>query len=44
MRQMRKFDLKPDHGVADFPKHIPYSSEKKAFHIQTGRDSFEGWH
>jgi len=31
------------HGlIGDFPKHVPYSSEKKGFYSKTGRDAFEG--
>lgn len=31
------------HGlIGDFPKHVPYASEKKGFFTKTGRDSFEG--
>lgn len=37
------FEIHPaiDH-ISDFPRHIPYSSEKKAFLEKTGRESFEG--
>jgi hypothetical protein len=28
--------------IGDFPKHVPYASEKKGFFAKTGRDSFEG--
>ena len=31
------------HGlIGDFPKHVPYASEKKGFYSKTGRDAFEG--
>lgn len=37
------FDIHPPVGhIADYPRHIPYSSEKKAFLEKTGRESFEG--
>ena len=28
--------------IGDFPKHVPYASEKKGFFSKTGRDAFEG--
>jgi hypothetical protein len=37
------FDIHPTVGhIGEFPRHIPYSSEKKAFLEKTGRESFEG--
>ncbi|EPS33126.1 hypothetical protein PDE_08088 [Penicillium oxalicum 114-2] len=36
----RKANLTPFGNIADFPRHIPYSSEKKTFWEKTGRDSF----
>ncbi|KAJ5174227.1 uncharacterized protein N7482_000104 [Penicillium canariense] len=36
----RKADLKPFGNIAEFPRHIPYQSDKKSFHEKTGRDSF----
>ena len=27
--------------ISDYPKHIPYTSDKKDFHNKTGRDAFE---
>jgi hypothetical protein len=27
-------------NIADFPRHIPYQSDKKSFRERTGRDSF----
>lgn len=27
--------------IRDYPKHIPYTSDKKDFHNKTGRDAFE---
>lgn len=31
-----------DGRIADFPRHIPYSSEKKGFLNKTGRDALDG--
>lgn len=28
--------------IAEYPRHIPYNSEKKTFQEKTGRESFEG--
>ena len=36
------FDIYPKTDIGGYPRHIPYTSEKKEFQIQTGRDSFEG--
>lgn len=37
------FEIHPTIGnIAKFPRHIPYSSEKKGFLEKTGRESFEG--
>lgn len=38
----RKADLKPFGNIADYPRHIPYQSDKKSFYGKTGRDSFHG--
>jgi hypothetical protein len=38
----QQYELHPKGHIADFPRHIPYSSEKKSFWEKTGRDSFEG--
>lgn len=32
----------PNDKIRDFPKHIPYTSEKKGFFDKTGREAFEG--
>ena len=32
----------PVEEIADYPRHIPYSSEKKSLMEKTGRESFEG--
>jgi hypothetical protein len=38
-----KFSIYPRvEDIADFPRHIPYSSEKKSLMEKTGRESFEG--
>jgi hypothetical protein len=39
-----KFELFPmgDKKISDFPRHVPYNSEKKSFLEKTGRDCFEG--
>lgn len=40
---MSKFNVFPDIGtITNFPRHIPYSSDKKGFLQKTGRDAFEG--
>ncbi|KAF7715175.1 Uncharacterized protein PECH_006083 [Penicillium ucsense] len=36
----RKAKLTPYGNIADYPRHIPYQSEKKTFLTQTGRDCF----
>ena len=38
----RDFRLHPTENIADFPRHIPYQSDKKSFQEKTGRDSFHG--
>lgn len=37
-----KFKLEPKERIGDYPRHIPYSSDKKSFQKKTGRDAFEG--
>lgn len=40
-----KFSIYPPvEEIADYPRHIPYSSEKKSLMEKTGRESFEGMH
>lgn len=34
--------LHPMGKIVDYPRHIPYQSEKKSFSGKTGRDSFHG--
>lgn len=46
-RQQRRFNVSPNgrgnNGfIADYQRHIPYSSEKKTFYGKTNRDAFEG--
>lgn len=36
--------LHPMGRIADYPRHIPYQSDKKTFQEKTGRDSFHGKH
>lgn len=38
----KKFKIFPMGNIADFPRQIPYQSEKKDFQEKTGRDSFHG--
>lgn len=33
--------IEGDGLISDYPKHIPYMSDKKDFHNKTGRDAFE---
>ncbi|KAF9892037.1 hypothetical protein FE257_002443 [Aspergillus nanangensis] len=40
-RRHREFQLYPMGNIADFPRHIPYNSDKKSFQEKTGRESFE---
>lgn len=40
-QELQKFDVYPSEDIMEYPKHIPYTSEKKGFQLQTGRDSFE---
>lgn len=40
--QHQQFEVYPMGEIADYPRHIPYNSEKKAFLEKTGRDSLEG--
>lgn len=37
-----QFKLYPMGNIQDFPRHIPYNSDKKSFMEKTGRGSFEG--
>ncbi|KOC17830.1 hypothetical protein AFLA70_19g004420 [Aspergillus flavus AF70] len=37
----RQFQLHPMGDIAEYPRHIPYNSDKKSFSEKTGRESFE---
>lgn len=37
-----KFEIHPMGSISEYPRHIPYNSEKKSFLEKTGRESFEG--
>ncbi|KAL4746805.1 hypothetical protein BDW72DRAFT_28371 [Aspergillus terricola var. indicus] len=39
--QHREFRIHPLGNIADYPRHIPYNSDKKSFQERTGRESFE---
>ncbi|KAJ5884687.1 APSES transcription factor Xbp1 [Penicillium taxi] len=36
----QKWNLYPMYQIADYPRQIPYASDKKSFQERTGRDSF----
>ena len=38
----QQFEIHPMGRIAEYPRHIPYNSEKKSFLDKTGRESFEG--
>lgn len=38
----KEFQLHPMGKIAQYPRHIPYQSDKKSFQEKTGRDSFHG--
>lgn len=38
----QQYEIHPMGRIAEFPRHIPYNSEKKTFLDKTGRESFEG--
>jgi hypothetical protein len=40
--QHRMFNIHPMGYISEYPRHIPYSSEKKTLMDKTGRESFEG--
>ncbi|KAJ5639027.1 uncharacterized protein N7484_006889 [Penicillium longicatenatum] len=44
LRIHREFKLHPLGNIADYPRHIPYNSQKKDFYEKTGRDSFNAFH
>ncbi|KAE8132764.1 hypothetical protein BDV38DRAFT_296670 [Aspergillus pseudotamarii] len=39
----RDFQLHPMGDIVEYPRHIPYNSDKKSFQEKTGRESFEGY-
>ena len=41
-KHLKDFKIFPSTGISAYPRHIPYSSDKKDFLMKTGRDSFEG--
>jgi hypothetical protein len=41
-QQHKTFRIFPKGCIADFPRHIPYNSDKIDFLAKTGRDAFEG--
>lgn len=38
----KEFKLHPMGNIEDYPRHIPYNSDKKSFMEKTGRGCFEG--
>lgn len=42
LKEVMKFHVYPLGRITDYPRHIPYNSEKKTFLEKTGRESFEG--
>ena len=42
LRLHREFQIHPMADIAQFPRHIPYNSDKKSFQEKTGRGGFEG--
>ncbi|PLN86423.1 hypothetical protein BDW42DRAFT_190013 [Aspergillus taichungensis] len=41
LRLHREFQIHPMADIAEFPRHIPYNSDKKSFQEKTGRGGFE---
>jgi hypothetical protein len=44
-KEHEKFELFPmgdEEKISNFPRHVPYNSEKKSFLEKTGRECFEG--
>lgn len=43
-KEHERFELFPmgEEKISDFPRHVPYNSEKKSFLEKTGRECFEG--
>ncbi len=42
IHEIEKYHVYPLGSIRDFPRHIPYNSDKKSFLEKTGRESFEG--
>ena len=42
MAEYQKFEVKSVGQISEFPKRIPYNSDKKSFQQKTGRAGFEG--
>ncbi|KAL5355065.1 hypothetical protein BJX96DRAFT_170315 [Aspergillus floccosus] len=40
-KRHREFQLYPMGNISEYPRHIPYNSDKKTFQEKTGRESFE---
>ncbi len=40
--EYNKYEVRPVGQISDYPKRIPYNSDKKTFQQKTGRDGFEG--
>lgn len=38
----QQFEVTPFGEIADYPRHIPYNSEKKRFQEKTGREHLNG--
>ncbi|KAL9098750.1 MAG: hypothetical protein Q9163_005643 [Psora crenata] len=38
-----KFQVEPIGHISEYPRHIPYNSQKKSFQQKTGRDAFEAY-
>ena len=41
-RHHQQFNMSPFGEIADYPRHIPYNSEKKTFLEKTAREALEG--
>jgi hypothetical protein len=42
VHQVQIYHVHPFGEIEEYPRHIPYNSEKKSFLEKTGRESFEG--
>jgi hypothetical protein len=42
MCEVQMYQVRPFGEIEEYPRHIPYNSEKKSFLEKTGRESFEG--